>query len=143
MYSVHFLHSCVHMVLRQRHMLTAACRSRLTERRRRTLVRSQCSCASPGIVLNASRNLDQARAVGMSTCRAPTGFMLSTLSVTKYLALVGKNYFGSFSMLMSVLAIWHAAVVVGLSHEESEPIEWKELHFGPREASTVSTCRRC
>ena len=31
---------------------------------------------------------------------------------------------------MSVLAKWSAAVVVGLLHEEPEPIEWKELHVG-------------
>ena len=31
---------------------------------------------------------------------------------------------------MSVLAKWCAAVVVGLLHEEQEPLEWKELHVG-------------
>ena len=33
---------------------------------------------------------------------------------------------------MSVLAKWHAAVVVGLLHEELEPAEWKELHVGAK-----------
>ena len=36
--------------------------------------------------------------------------------------------------LMSVLTKWYAAVVVGLLHEEPEPIEWKEL-----QASNVCT----
>ena len=32
--------------------------------------------------------------------------------------------------LMSVLAEWYAAVIVGLLQEEPELIEWKELHVG-------------
>ena len=31
---------------------------------------------------------------------------------------------------MSLLAKWYAAGVVGLLHEEPEPLGWKELHVG-------------
>ena len=42
--------------------------------------------------------------------------------------------------LMSVLAKWYAAGVVGLLHEEPKPIEWKELHVGAERVSTVIIC---
>ena len=44
------------ITMTHRHFLTVALCSRLTERSRHTLVRSHCSCASQGIVLNVSRN---------------------------------------------------------------------------------------
>ena len=52
-----FFHTVVHIMLTHRHMLTAAPCSRLTERSHHTSVRSLCSCAPHGAVLNASRNL--------------------------------------------------------------------------------------
>ena len=37
---------------------------------------------------------------------------------------------GQAIAMMSVLAKWYAAVVVGLLQEEPEPVEWRELYVG-------------
>ena len=55
MYSVHFFHICVHIMMTHRHMLTAALCSRPTEKNHHTLVRSHCSCTSHDIVLNVAK----------------------------------------------------------------------------------------
>ena len=69
LYSVHFHHNCVHIMMTHRYMLTAARCSRLTTKSRQTLVRLHCSCTSHGIVLNAPRNLDGSGAWSQTTAR--------------------------------------------------------------------------
>ena len=67
LYSVYFSHTCVHIMMTHRHMLTPAPCLRLIERSHHTHVCSHCSCASHGIVLNASRNLDATGAWSQTT----------------------------------------------------------------------------
>ena len=58
MCSEHFHHTCVHITMGHRHLLTAAPCSRLTGKSHLTRLPLHCSCASHGTVLNASGNLD-------------------------------------------------------------------------------------
>ena len=59
MYSVHFLHNCVHIMMAHRRILTAVLCTRLTTMSHHTHLSAHCSCTSHCIVLNVSRAFEQ------------------------------------------------------------------------------------
>ena len=75
-------------------------------------------------------------------CWAPRAWKILRLVFLKKLDAKLENGIRGFRAfaLMSVLAKWYAAGVVGLLHEEPEPIGWRSCMLVPRGVSTVSIC---